>query len=203
VVAVGIVVLSFLLGSLPTTWLFARRLRHVDLREVGSGTVSGTSLYRVTGFTTLAVAGIIDIVKGAVGPLLAPTAVVAALAGGAAVVGHNWSPFLRGAGGRGIAPALGALLATAWPGAVVLVLGMVLGRFVHQTAIGTLVALVLLTPVLAVWGGSVGALTGAAIAVPMLLKRVLGNSPPRAADGRGRVYAYRLLYDHDPAPGLP
>jgi glycerol-3-phosphate acyltransferase PlsY len=201
VVAVGIVVLSFLLGSFPSSWVFARKLRHVDLRDVGSGTVSGTSLYRVAGFGALAGAGILDVVKGAIGPLLAPTAVAAALAGGAAVAGHNWSPFLRGAGGRGIAPALGALLATAWPGAVVLVVGILLGRFVHQTAVGTLVALLLLAPVLAVWGGTVGALTGVAIAVPMCVKRVLGNSPPRAGDGRGRVYAYRLVYDHDPASG--
>jgi glycerol-3-phosphate acyltransferase PlsY len=203
--SLGVVLLSFVLGSIPTSWLFARRLGHVDLREVGSGTVSGTSLYRVTGFVPLAVAGILDIVKGAIGPLLAPTAVVAAFAGGAAVIGHNWSPFLRGAGGRGIAPAIGALLVTAWPGVILLLGSLVVGKVFRETAVGGLVGLVLLTPALALWGGATAALAGAAIALPMLVKRVLGNHPPTAPDARarGRVYAFRLVYDHDPAWPAP
>ncbi len=107
--AAGILLLSFVVGSVPTTNLFARASRGVDLREIGIGTVSGTSLYRVAGFLPLAAAGILDIGKGALGPLLAGTdrPVLAALAGGAAVVGHNWSPFLRGAGGRGSPPRSG------------------------------------------------------------------------------------------------
>ena len=116
--AAGILLLSFLIGSVPIANLVAHFTRGVDLREVGTGTVSGTSLYRVAGFLPLAAAGILDIGKGAVGPLAAGTdrPVLAALAGGAAVIGHNWSPFLRGAGGRGISPAIGALGVTAWPG---------------------------------------------------------------------------------------
>ena len=201
--AVGIVLLSFLVGSVPTSFLAARWARDVDLRRVGSGTVSGTSLFRVAGFWPLALAGILDLGKGALGPLLAgDRLVVAALAGGAAVAGHNWSVFLRGAGGRGLAPALGAFLVEAWPGVIVLLAGMLLGKLFRATALGVLVAEVALTPVLAVWGGATGALAGAAIAVPMLLKRVLGNAPPSAADGESRahVYAHRLLYDHDPVP---
>ena len=74
-----------------------------------SGTVSGTSLFHVAGFGPLAVTGIADIAKATVGPLLAGRnrPVLAAFAGGAAIAGHNWSPFLQGAGGRGFAPSLG------------------------------------------------------------------------------------------------
>src|SRR5262249_7763251 len=151
-------------------------VRGVDLRTVGRGTVSGSSLYRVAGFWPLAVAGCFDLAKGALGPLLAgDRAVVAAFAGGLAGVGHNWSPFLRGAGGRGIAPALGALLVTAWPGALVLVLGMLAGKVVDETSLGAFAAEVALTPVLALMLGGAGALAGVTIAVPMLLKRVMGN----------------------------
>src|SRR5438270_13312355 len=62
---------AYLAGAIPFSNLMARRRRGVDLRTVGSGTVSGTSLYEVAGFGALALAGICDIAKGAVGPLLA------------------------------------------------------------------------------------------------------------------------------------
>src|SRR5439155_25573351 len=90
----------------PFSNLMARRARGVDLRKFGSGTVSGTALYEVAGFGSLALAGVCDVLKGAVGPLLAGRSRprLRALAAGAAVAGHNWSPFLRGAGGRGISP---------------------------------------------------------------------------------------------------
>jgi acyl phosphate:glycerol-3-phosphate acyltransferase len=152
----------------------------------------------VAGFWPMAAAGILDVAKGAAGPGLAMAAghpALAAVAGGVAVVGHNWSPFLRGAGGRGISPALGALLVVAWPGVVLLLAGMILGRVVHETALGALVAEVALTPVLAVTHGAVGALAGISIAVPMLVKRVVGNAP--APPPRHRTYRNRLLYDRD------
>jgi acyl phosphate:glycerol-3-phosphate acyltransferase len=128
---------------------------------------------------------------------------LAAVAGGAAVVGHNWSPFLRGAGGRGISPALGALLVVAWPGAVMLLVGMILGKVFGETAVGALVAEVALTPVLAVTHGPVGALAGISIAIPMLVKRIVGNAPAKRP--RGRTYRNRILYDRDDrvAPQTP
>jgi glycerol-3-phosphate acyltransferase PlsY len=203
--ALGILLLSFLVGSVPTSNLVARASRGVDLRAVGPGTVSGTSLYRVAGFLPLAAAGILDIAKGALGPLLAGTdrPVLAAFAGGAAVIGHNWSPFLKGAGGRGIAPAVGALLVNAWPGAVLVLGGPMVGRWFGQTGLGGFVAEVSLTPVLAITNGRDGAIAGACIAVPMIVKRVVGNSRPPLGDGRGagRVYLHRLLFDHDPSAG--
>jgi len=188
--------LAFVAGAVPFSNIAARRRAGVDLRAVGSGTVSGTSLYRVAGFGPLAVAGVLDVAKGSVGPLLAGDGpAVRAVCAGAAVAGHNWSPFLRGAGGRGLAPGIGALFATAWPGGVVLLGGMVVGRAVRATGLGSFVAQVALAPVLGVTHGGGGALAGACVAVPMLVKRVLGNrAPPRRGVG---VYAHRLLFDND------
>ena len=194
-----VLVIAFVAGSIPFSNLAARATRGVDLRTVGSGTVSGTSLFRVAGFPALAVAGILDVGKGALGPALAggdrPT--LAAFAGGLAVIGHNWSPFLRGAGGRGVAPALGALLVQAWPGAVLLLGGLVVGKAFRETGLGGFVAEVALTPVLALLEGAAGALAGAAVTVPMLLKRIAGNGRPTRADARTDLI--RLLYDREPA----
>jgi glycerol-3-phosphate acyltransferase PlsY len=197
--ALLVLAVAFVAGSIPFSNLAARITRGVDLRTVGSGTVSGTSLFRVSGFPALAVAGILDVGKGALGPALAggDRAGLAAFAGGLAVVGHNWSPFLRGAGGRGVAPALGALLVQAWPGAVLLLGGLVVGKCFRETGFGGFVAEVLLTPVLALLGGATGALVGVTIAVPMLVKRVAGNGRP--ARTGVRTYLTRLLYDREPA----
>ena len=62
---------AYLAGSIPFSHLMARRARGVDLRTVGSGTVSGTGVFRSVGFAAGMVAGIADLLKGAVGPLLA------------------------------------------------------------------------------------------------------------------------------------
>jgi acyl phosphate:glycerol-3-phosphate acyltransferase len=192
-----VVLAAFVLGAIPFSNIAARRTKGVDLRAVGSGTVSGTALYRVAGFAPLAVAGVCDVAKGAAAVLLAGgRPALAAIAGGAAVAGHNWSPFLRGAGGRGIAPACGALLVTAWPGAIVLAVAMGAGRAFHQTGLGSFAGELALPPALALWGGATGALVGAAIALPMLVKRVLGNGQPSSP--RGRAYLTRLVFDHDP-----
>lgn len=192
-----VLVLAFLVGAVPFSNLAARRSRGVDLRTVGSGTVSGTSLYQVAGFGPLVVAGILDVAKGAVGPLLAGghRPVLAAVAGGLAVVGHDWSPFLGGAGGRGISTAMGALLVTAWPGALLLLAGLALGRLLDRSGLTSFAAEVLLAPLLAVTLGGAAALAGAAVAVPMLVKRVLGNAPP--AGPRAKTYLHRLLFDND------
>jgi glycerol-3-phosphate acyltransferase PlsY len=195
--AVGILIAAFLAGAIPFSNIAARRTRGVDLRDFGTGTVSGTALYRVAGFVPLAVAGVCDVAKGAVGPLLAIDGhpLLAAFAGGLAVCGHDWSPFLRGAGGRGLATALGALIVNAWPGAILLLVAMVLGRWSHQTGLGSFLGEVALAPVLAITNGGTAAIAGAAIAVPMLAKRVMGNGRP--PDAGLRAYGRRLLFDHD------
>lgn len=195
-----VLVAAFAAGAVPFSGLAARLLAGVDLRRRGSGTVSGTGLYEVTGFGPLAVAGSLDVAKGAVGPLLAgrDRPVLSALAAGAAVAGHNWSPLLGGAGGRGISPALGATLACAPEGAVVLGAGLGGGRLVRQSGLGTFAAVVALFPVLGRRRGVPGLVLAASLAVPMLAKRILGNRrPPR--QGRAKVVVSRLLFDRDPA----
>jgi glycerol-3-phosphate acyltransferase PlsY len=196
---IAILLISFLVGAIPFSNIVARATRGIDLRDVESGTVSGTSLLHAAGFGALAVAGVFDVAKGAIGPLFAGSdrPVLAAAAVAAAVAGHDWSPFLRGAGGRGFAPSLGGLLVTAWPGTVLLLASLPIGLAIRQTGLTMFIAVVLLAPVLAITNGPSGALTGAAVAVPMLTKRVMGNRPAPAP--KGPVYLRRLVFDRDTA----
>jgi acyl phosphate:glycerol-3-phosphate acyltransferase len=192
---------AWLAGSVPFSNVAARHRADVDLRDVGTGTVSGTALYDVAGFGPLAVAGVCDVAKGAVGPLLAgrDRPVLGAVAATAGVAGHNWSPWLRGAGGRGLSVALGAFLPLAWPGTVVLALGLAGGRLRRQTGLGTFIAAALVVPVVARTHGRSGAIAGAGIVGALLAKRMTGNRPP--ARRTAAVYLHRLVFDHDPGGG--
>jgi len=215
--------LAYFTGAVPFSNVFASRLAGVDLRDVGSGTVSGTGLYRVAGFRPLVVAGILDVAKGSLvammvrepadpagssGSTAAPPAarqrrhrfrrpsLAEGAAAGLVVTGHNWSPYLDGAGGRGLSPALGALGVIAPEGSVLLLAGLTLGRLTRQTGLGTFASQVALVPTLAVTRGRRGAFAGAAILAPMLAKRLLGNGTVKPGAGI-RGYAARLLYDRD------
>ena len=188
---------AYLAGSVPFSHLVARQARGVDLRTVGSGTVSGTGVFRSVGFAAGMVAGIADLLKGAVGPVLAgrDRPGLAAVCGGLGVVGHNWSPFLRGAGGRGVSTAMGAMLPTVPAGSGVMLAGLAFGRALGESAIGCFVADVALVPVARRVGGKAAAAAAAAVVVPMLAKRLTGNGP--APPPRWRTRTYRLLLDRD------
>ena len=195
-----VVIVAFAVGAIPFSNLVAQSTAATDLRSVGSGTVSGTALYRVAGFAPLAFGGILDVAKGAPGVLAAGSApVVGALAAGAAVAGHNWSPFLRGAGGRGVSVAMGALAVVFWPGAVLLLAGLAVGRLLHQTGLVSFLAMLALPPLALSWGGRDAALAGSLVVAPMLLKRLAGNNSVPPAGRRGRVLLRRLFLDNDGA----
>jgi acyl phosphate:glycerol-3-phosphate acyltransferase len=191
-----VLVTSYVAGAIPFAQILARLTSTTDLRDHGIGTVSASALKDVAGIGPVITAGVLDVAKGTIGPLLAgprqrPS--LAAIAGAAAVTGHNWSPFLGGAGGRGISPAMGALLVTAPQGAAVLLTGLAAGRILGETALGALAADAALIPILSRTRGRAGAVAAAAVLIPMLVKRLVGNR--RAATPR--TYLCRLLLDRD------
>ncbi len=116
-----VVVVSYLLGSIPTAYLIGR-LRHVNIFEIGSGNMGATNVIRATGGIGWGlVVWFFDSTKGILAMLIAakimPGNPVAAsvLAAIIAIVGHNWSLFatlLTGTirGGKGAATAFGTLI---------------------------------------------------------------------------------------------
>ncbi len=121
---------GFLLGSVPFSFLLGR-VRGIDLREVGSGNVGATNLGRNAGFLWGVGAFLLDAAKGAVPPLIirefGGVEGVAILAGGAAVLGHCYSPWLKFAGGKGVATMAGLVVVAAAPlaGILLVVWGVV------------------------------------------------------------------------------
>ena len=195
-----VIVAAYLIGSVPFSGLIARFLTGVDLRTVGTGTVSGSGLFRVAGFGPLVAGGALDVAKGCAGPLLAgthrPALQLAAAVSG--VVGHNWSVFLGGAGGRGISPAMGAMTVLAPEGAVVLLAGLAAGKASRATSLGALGSFAALIPVLGRTRGTYGQCIALSLVAPLLAKRIAGNRPVRGPH-QSRVLLNRLLFDQDEA----
>lgn len=121
--------------------------------------------------------------------------VIMTAAGAAAIAGHNFSPFLRGAGGRGLAPALGATLVLAPEATGVLLAGLAGGRVLRRTGLGCFLAYLAIPAVLFRTRSRAGLAQAAAIIAPLVLKRILGNEPAGAR--RARVCLRRLVFDHD------
>jgi glycerol-3-phosphate acyltransferase PlsY len=142
----GVLLVAYLLGAIPTGYLVARAVKGIDIREHGSGNTGATNVLRVVGrgagFSVL----VIDLLKGVAAVWLArwvmewlamtqPTVSVMipwwiAIAGLMAVVGHSRSIWLNWTGGKSAATGLGVLMALCWPvglgtmGVFALVLGV-------------------------------------------------------------------------------
>ncbi len=114
----------YLLGAIPFAYLLGR-MAGVDLRKVGSGNVGAGNLTRSVGIKAGVAAALLDGFKGLIPTVLLREAglgpATVALSGLAIVLGHNWSIFMRGRSGRGLAPSSGVLIAVDpslifWPG---------------------------------------------------------------------------------------
>ena len=105
---------AYLAGSIPFGALLAR-LKGIDLRQVGSGNIGATNVARAMGKGWAVAVLAADACKGFVpvwlGRHFGLSATVIALAGAAAIVGHMFTLFLRGRGGKGVATSLGVALA--------------------------------------------------------------------------------------------
>jgi|YNPBryBLVA2012_1023415.scaffolds.fasta_scaffold13453_3 glycerol-3-phosphate acyltransferase PlsY len=102
---------AFLLGSLPTAYLVAQAFAGVDIRAVGDGNPGAKNVYQSVGPLAGVLVAAVDIAKGAAAVGLAQslgeTGGVVRAVGLAAVLGHDFSPFLRFRGGQGMAAILG------------------------------------------------------------------------------------------------
>lgn len=107
---------GYLVGSIPTAFLAVRWKTGADIRKAGSGNVGTLNSYQVTGSKAVGlIVLLLDLLKGVaavfVGRELVPQLpfVGSAVAGAAAVLGHSYPVWLRFKGGRGLAPAAGAM----------------------------------------------------------------------------------------------
>lgn len=111
-----VIALGYLLGCIPFGVLIAKYFYHVDIRELGSKNPGATNVWRSLGAKPGAATLALDILKGVAAVVLAKVVVpeesgTALFSGLASIIGHNWSVFLKGRGGKGVATSAGVFLA--------------------------------------------------------------------------------------------
>lgn len=125
----AVVLCSYLIGALPFGILISRLTSGIDIRGYGSGKIGATNVIRTIGGRAGLVTMLLDVAKGSLAVMLAwfvlHTHAAQIVAATAAIVGHNWSIYIKFQGGRGMAVFVGGLFAMYWPvglgtGAVVL-----------------------------------------------------------------------------------
>ena len=122
---ISIILISYLLGSLPTGFLIGKYLKNIDLRTIGSGSTGATNVLRNVGKWPALFVFIIDVGKGFIAVSIAKELAnqglidsnqgfIEVLAGISAISGHIWPIWLKGKGGKAVATGLGMFLALSW-----------------------------------------------------------------------------------------
>jgi glycerol-3-phosphate acyltransferase PlsY len=198
--AISIVLGSYLIGGVSAAYIAGRILRGIDLRLYGSRNVGASNVFQTVSRAAVVPVGLLDIAQGMAGVLIAKAAgeelAVQVAAGLAAIAGHNWSPFLKLTGGRGVGPAIGFMLVLSWPGlgafAGASLIGVALRSVPQGVGLGIIIA-----PLAAIARGqSPEIVVGLTIVLLLVFaKRLLTNEPSLPRDGS--VLLKRLIYDRD------
>jgi len=148
------IILSYLLGSIPTSYIVGRFWKGIDLRKHGSGNVGAANTFRVLGPIPGITVFLGDALKGWVAvyfiSLLVPdetfTSAWAKIVCGMAVIcGHNWTIFLKFKGGRGVATSIGVFFALAWQAiGISLLLGVAVIALTRYISLGSMVGAIAL-----------------------------------------------------------
>lgn len=126
----AIIILSYLVGSIPTSIIISKLVMGIDIREHGSGNAGGTNVYRVMGWKYGILVILLDALKGVLAVVCVARlhygnipfenatpfddfTLVQIVAGVSAIIGHIWTVFAGFRGGKGIATALGMLIIVA------------------------------------------------------------------------------------------
>lgn len=154
------VALGYLLGSIPWGVLVARWIGDADPRRVGSGRTGGTNVLRAAGWEAALITGLGDGLKAAlavwVTGWLGGSGLAKAMAGAAAVMGHDHSLFLGFNGGAGTASSMGGVFAL-WPWSlpILLPIGAAVIFVTRRASLGS-IAVALILPAVAMIRAGLG-----------------------------------------------
>ncbi|NTU93625.1 MAG: glycerol-3-phosphate acyltransferase [Chlorobiaceae bacterium] len=136
----SIIILSYLIGSIPSSIIAGKLLKGIDVRKFGSGNAGGTNAFRVLGWKAGLAVTLIDILKGTVAAVYVVAffkahpigafpdmneVALSLVAGMAAVIGHVFTVFAGFKGGKGVSTAAGMLIGIA-PVSMLMVIGIFL-----------------------------------------------------------------------------
>lgn len=210
-----VIVVSYLIGSIPFGWIIVKLTTGRDIRNVESGRTGGTNAWRAAGLGAGFITGVLDVIKGASTVWLVRTFVPAGLpyyhfieiaAPLAAILGHNYSIYLLQVhtvtgrlmlgGGAGGATCLGGAIGLWWPsGLFIIPLGLLIYFFLGYASVTTMSLALSATAVFAV-----KALQGAlpweyvlyGVAAEAMLVWALRPNIRRLIAGTERLHGFRV-----------
>jgi len=203
-------VIGYLMGAVPFGFLFVRLVKGIDLRQVGSGRTGGTNSMRAAGFGVGLITFLSDVLKGATAVWLTrwllgsqlsadglPWAEI--IAGATAVIGHNWSVFLKFKGGAGTGPNVGWATVVWWP---ILPINILIGGLVLRFQGMASVASLTVAGVIVVfflgrywWAGSSLAYPIGGVVTAVIVAWALRPNIKRIVKGEERVVGPRARRD--------
>lgn len=200
-------IFSYLLGSIPSGFLISK-FSGKNILEIGWRKTSGSNVFKEVGKWQGALTGVLDVGKGFLAVWLAQNLSfpiqIQALSGVAAVCGHNWSIFLKFAGGRGIGTFVGAFLALSPKILGFSLIPSVLLALIWNASIGTILLLIIAV-ILAIYFGQLGTI-GFFILIslaPIFIKRLSPIREIREISLQGlkkkELIRNRLIFDNDEA----
>ncbi len=145
-----VVLISYLIGSIPTGYIIVKIFTGQDIRTVGSGSTGATNVKRVMGKKWFFIVMLLDALKGALPVILAKLfalsfvqiGLLPVLAAVAVIVGHSKSIFLKFTGGKSVASGVGTILALNWHvGLIVACIWAVITYFSKYVSLGSIIAL--------------------------------------------------------------
>lgn len=145
--AIGIVIMAYLLGSIPFSYLIVKLKTHKDVRSVGSGNVGATNAMRAAGKGAGIAALLLDIGKGIAAVLIARRLGAPPVLVGAAaffvMLGHCYPVWLKFQGGKGVATSAGAMGALAPPAMALSILAfLIVVAWKRYVSLGSMTAAV-------------------------------------------------------------
>ncbi|MSO89779.1 MAG: glycerol-3-phosphate 1-O-acyltransferase [Rhodospirillaceae bacterium] len=145
--------IGYLVGAIPFGLILTRLAGLGDLRQIGSGNIGATNVLRTGNKSIALLTLILDGGKGALAVTIADQwgPDMAIMAGGGVFIGHLLPVWLRFKGGKGVATALGVLLALDWPvGALSALTWLIVALAFRYSSLAALIAMAL-APVFAWW----------------------------------------------------
>ena len=168
-----VVLLGYVTGSVPTTYIAGRMLGAGDIRHLGDGNVGARNAYHRLGPKVGISIFCVDVAKGSLPVLVAQgigvSQVVILITGMATVIGHNWPVFLGFRGGRGESTTIGVLLALITQPILLVAVPTLATLFIRRSVIVASCVLFIPLPLVCWWLGISGVLVGYSVALPCLV----------------------------------
>ena len=147
---VFVIIISYLIGSIPTGYLIVKLFTGQDIRTIGSGSTGATNVKRVMGKKWFFTVMILDAIKGALPVVLTiiyatiftDIGLLPVIAAVSVILGHSKSIFLKFSGGKSVASGVGTLLALNWQvGLIVAGVWAVVTWISKYVSLGSIVAI--------------------------------------------------------------